>query len=240
MIRKMISLFLLALMALPMGALAEDGISPLVGRIVEVLEDGSYLLQELSGTGDQIKVILSENATEESEWAIGLDDVVLVRYTGTISSDNPPEADAETISSHSLEGPVTQVNEEANRVLINSTQMGEVWATLPETEQAASYENKYVRIYYNGIMALSYPGQVTALSIQEVFTETGDIIEVSDNHFLMKWGDSELIVNFDSHTKVIESFDVGDTVIVYYSGIMTRSMPGQIYAQVIAREKQEA
>ena len=232
--KKILSVLLSMLMLTAGAALAEEteAIDPIIGVIVEMREDGSFLVEQLED-GSQVHVLVDADTHEEADWAIGEGDVVLVSYDGRMTRSLPPQVTAQSIRSYSIEGIVSEVDSDNNRVLITSPQVGQVWATLPEHETAADYEGQEVRIYTNGIMALSLPGQVHALTIHTIFTETGKITEIDTDYFLMDWGESQLRVNFDEHTKVIESFDVGDEVQVFYNGIMARSMPGQITAVVI-------
>lgn len=236
--KKILSVLLsAALLSLGFGALAEETLETLTGRIVEVLEDGSFLVQRLDEDAPQVKVLLTEDTFFEAEWTIGLDDVIIAAYDGEMTDGTPPEITALACRSYSLEGPVTEADDESGRVLIDTASLGAVYATLPAGSKPSDFEEKMVRIYTDGMMALSYPGQVTALSVQEIFMETGTITVIEETFFLMDWAGSQLQVNFGEQTKVVNAYGVGTTVAVYYNGMMTRSLPGQIMALVIAGEE---
>ena len=69
-------------------------------------------------------------------------------------------------------------------------------------------------------------------------TLTGTVTEyVSGEYFLLETDENGTVqVNFDSETKSADALEIGDTVTVTYDGIMTRSVPAQIYAESIAVE----
>lgn len=232
--KKIISVLLSVMMLSAVAAMAEDvQVEPIIGTITEMREDGSFIVDTMDGT--QVHVLTNEDTKDEVDWAIGEGDVVVVSYDGRMTRSMPGQINAITIRSDSIEGYVEEVDAENNRLLINSHAVGQVWVTLPEDVKAEDYTDKAVRVYTNGVMALSLPPQAFALSISEVFAENGRIKEIGDEYFIMDWGTSDLRVNFDSHTKVVDSFDTGDGVQVYYNGMMTRSLPGQIYAMVVVK-----
>lgn len=234
--KKIMSILLSALMVFSMtAAMAETASKQVTGTIVEMNEDGSFLVEQLED-GVKVHVNVPDGVNYDADWTLHEGDVVIVSYNGVMTRSDPGQINAESIRSATIEGHVVEAGNEQNRVLIDSQEFGQVFATLPDSVKAEDYQDKYVRIYFNGVMALSLPGQVSALTIAEVFMETGEVTDIQKDYFIMQWGESELHVNFDEYTKVIHSFDVGDEVAVYYNGIMTRSMPGQVYALVIANE----
>lgn len=235
--KRMMSVLLSMMLFVAGGALAESmpaQVDAMVGRIVEMREDGSILIERLDSDG-QVLVNIPEDSTYEADWALDVGDVIFVGYDGRMARSMPPQIFAQSIRSYSIEGLVTQADAENNRLLIDSPEVGEVWATLPEGENAADYADAYVRIFYNGIMAMSLPGQVFAVTVETMALDEGKVTEIADGYFLLEGINGALRVNFDAHTKVITSFDEGDTVQVYYNGITTRSLPPQAYGLVIAK-----
>lgn len=235
--KTMISLLVACMMALSLGTASAEGDATeqyfaLTGRISEVREDGSFLMEGTTD-GQETHVMVGEDTVEEAAWETGVGDVVTVVYNGQMTRSLPPQVTAQVIRSHSLEGTVHAVDAEGNRVLIMSNETGEVWMTLPQDVKAEDFADEAVRVYFNGVMALSLPAQATAFTIEKVFAEQGEVQEIDTDYFLIAWGESQLRVNFDTHTKVAQGFDVGDTVQVFYNGIMTRSLPGQIYAMAV-------
>lgn len=236
---KMITMMLAVLMlALPLGtAMAEQTVEPLVGKIIDVREDGGLLIERLDD-GSEVMVNVSDETKVEADWTLGVGDVVYVSYNGIMTRSLPPQVHAEVIRSHTVEGMVIEVDSDRNRVLIDSPQAGQVWFTLPEDVKADDYAEGVVRAYFNGIMALSLPAQAFADAIETLAVENGKVTEMADTYFLMDWNESGLRVNFDEQTKMMETFDVGDTVQVYYRGIMTRSLPPQVYAVTVVKTEQ--
>lgn len=206
----------------------------IIGRISDMRGDGSFLVAPLDGS-QTVRVLVPDGVTYEAAWTLGDGDVVLVSYDGRMTRSLPGQINAQRIASHSVEGFVDQVHEDGDRVLVSSSEIGPVWATLPKGTDAAEYADRTVRIFYSGVMALSYPGQISALTIDEIAVETGNVSEIGKDYFLIERTDDTVRVNFDEHSKVVGDFDVGDAVEVYYSGMMTASLPGQIYGTVIVR-----
>lgn len=234
-------MLLAALMLISGVALAETTeeqvfeADPVIGTILEIREDGSMLLAEVENDSVQILVHMTDETVVEADWTLAAGDVVLVSYDGKMTKSLPAQITAAIVRSFSIEGFVQEVNEETNRVLIDGPEMGQVWATLPEGEQASDYDSKFVRIFTSGVMALSYPGQVQAITIYEVAMESGSISELGEDYFMINWGQTGLRVNFDERSKMPDDLVVGEQVQVFYSGIMARSLPGQVFAIAVAR-----
>lgn len=241
--KKIMSVLLsMLLMASALPALAESiQVEPIVGKITEMREDGSFLVEELEG-GNEVHVQVSEETKTEVEWSYGVGDVVIVSYNGRMTRSLPPQITAETIRSYTVYGLVVEANKESGRLLVNSPEVGDVFVNLPEDMDADAYANRYVRVYFNGVMAMSLPGQISALSIETLEMIEGEVRDIANDEtdatkgwFMMDWGESGVMVKFSAGTKAMDSFNTGDTVQVYYNGIMTRSLPGQIFAMAIAK-----
>lgn len=95
-----------------------------------------------------------------------------------------------------------------------------------------------VRVTYNGQMTRSIPAQVTADTVDIAVTIdelAGEIVEITGDGILLQTKDMQVLVNVDEGT-VYETdgeLAVGDYIHVLYDGIMTRSLPAQVYAQKI-------
>lgn len=235
--KKIVSVMLSMMLFMAAGAMAEVPAlqaETIVGRIVEMREDGSILVERLDSDG-QVLVNVPEDSQYDADWALDVDDVIFVTYDGRMARSMPPQVYAQSIRSHSIEGLVAEANTESRRLLINSAELGQVWATLPEGEDAADYADQYVRVFYNGVMALSLPGQVSAVAIDVMAQDEGRVTEIADGYLLMDGKGGALRVNFDAHTKMVAAIEAGDTVQVYYNGITTRSLPPQAFGIVIAK-----
>lgn len=204
----------------------------LSGTLVEVYDDGGFLMNMLP-KGGEVYVKLNENVQSNVNWELESGDIALVTYNGVMTGANPPQISASAVNSESIEGLVTKVDADENRVLIDSPNSGLIWATLPKEEKAADYADKNIRVFTTGVMALSFPGQVQALSVQEISVETGTISAIDNDMIHMTWNDSELAVRIDEHTKQVGAFNVGNVISVYYNGVMTNAIPEEITGLVI-------
>lgn len=231
--KKWMSILMSALLALSMGtAVAEGGVEPLVGRIVEMRENGDILIEQIEG-GSQVQVHVPEALEIEADWEIGVGDVIYVSYSGIMTRSLPPQVTATAIRSHSIEGLVTEANTETGRVLIENAAFGQVWATVPEDTNVAALGGAHVRVFYNGIMAMSFPGQIGAVAIDAMEVSEGVVSEIGDGYFMLGEGDEALRVNTDAHTKALAEYAIGDTVEVHHRMAMAMSLPPQVYAVAV-------
>ena len=96
----------------------------------------------------------------------------------------------------------------------------------------------FIHVMYNGQMTRSIPAQVTADTVDIAVTIdelAGEIVEITGDGILLQTKDMQVLVNVDEGT-VYETdgeLAVGDYIHVLYDGIMTRSLPAQVYAQKI-------
>lgn len=247
--KKIISALLSSILLLlgAAGAYADDAevsiaLSPLYGKVIELHEDGGMIVETLD---DQKKVEVARNefTTETADWVVGEGDIVIVAFEVPDDAKAlPDQVTATHISSFAIDGIITEMND--SRIAVETPDAGLVWVMNSESlDTKGLAEGDAVRIYYSGIMALSEPPQVPALEIRKLVELRGVVTEAidettleegSDAYFLMEAVDGTVVhVNYGLHTKRAEAVEVGEEVTVYYSGIMTRSMPGQIYAIAI-------
>ena len=112
------------------------------------------------------------------------------------------------------------------QALINSdTHMG----GMLESEKIKAGD--YVYVTYNGMMTRSIPSQVVAQSVQMHILE-GVVSEIMDGEILLSHVPThgEVIVNLKQGAPVP---DIGTPVRIYYDGVMTMSLPGEISAGAI-------
>lgn len=235
MMKKLLGIVLSVLMALPFGgAFAQStqeeqpATEYITGTVKALQDDGSILLAQFSG--DEVLVHVDENTRVTLDWPLSPGYVILVAYNGIMTRSLPPQITAVEIGSYTIEGKVQAVNEESNRLLVLSAEHAEVWVTLAETESAADYADEYVQVSFSGILALSLPPQAYAIGIRPIAAERGTIAEMTDESLLLIWNESGLRVMLSDATKRPDDLAVGDTVMVLYSGAMTRSLPPQVSA----------
>lgn len=123
---------------------------------------------------------------------------------------------------------VLSVDAEERTALVYTETHGEVLVRFPESLALPTAGDR-VNIWYNGVMALSLPGQINALGWDLVMTSlTGSILSVDEENrsALVDAPDfGEVLALFPENADLPQ---VGDYAALWYDGIMTRSLPPQI------------
>lgn len=155
-------LSLLLALTLPLCALAQ-GAAPdtmLEGFVTELMEDG-FLMEDkelgeiLLNTSD---ATVYDGVLLESELEVGM--YVFVTYDGRTTRSVPPQAHADKVSCYVLNGSSAGMAE-PGVMLMEDELLGEVLVHLG-SESAHVYPDVPVTVYYDGVMAMSLPGQVSA------------------------------------------------------------------------------
>ena len=233
--KKIIGFLTALLMLLSLGqfALAQPACTLMVleGIVLEVLDTaGGYLLHTESD-GD-VMMLVNDDTIFEGQENLIVGDYVFVTFNGIMTRSKPPQVNAMKIHSYVIDGVVTSLDKEGNTMLVQSEKFGQVMIRLPDMDSLPQ-EGDNVRVYNNGVMALSYPGQVNGFKVDIYKIAHGVVSEIAETSFLMT-GDAGIIrVNIDKTSRIQEKLLVGVEVDVYYSGIMTRSLPPQIFGVVI-------
>lgn len=89
-----------------------------------------------------------------------------------------------------------------------------------------------VHVMYNGMMTRSLPGQIAAMRVS-CWRLTGAVAEMAEDGFLIDRADVGDQVFVHADASLLESIHEGADVTVYFNGIMTMSLPGQITAEEI-------
>jgi hypothetical protein len=132
-----------------------------------------------------------------------------------------------------FEGLITEV--ESGYFVFNAANEGPVRANLDDTtvyEGTASKDTlavgQYVYVLYNGVMTRSLPPQISAQKVS-CFEATGTVTSLLDNGFVLE-GDA-VLGTVVVHTDVtLPPVFLNVPVTLYYSGVMSMSMPPQISA----------
>lgn len=136
-----------------------------------------------------------------------------------------------------IAGTVLEVTE-GESLLIDAGEQGEIMALINEETnmdigEGAIAAGDYVYIDYDGKMTRSIPAQITAMTVRRHVIE-GDVAEVyaDDNAVLLNMGENEQV-----YVRLPESW-AGQKVdavhmTVYFDGVMTMSLPGQINAGLV-------
>ena len=257
-IRKWLALCLAVLWALPLAAYAQEGeekvSTTLEGYVTEIVDGGFVLEDKQRG-----QVIL--NTDESTVWDGVLIDneleagmYVLVDFDGRMTRSIPPQAHADRVGCYTLQGVVSEFYESG--VLVTGDEIfGDVIVNLELVDSAHVYVGMKVLVYYDGVMALSMPGRVTAHELV-VPSLTGTVSEKKESSFVLttEGGDSYLVL-MDENTLTgmtlsatvegVEELETepeagqtlewgdGDGVTVYYSGDMQETTPPQVTAMEI-------
>lgn len=128
-------------------------------------------------------------------------------------------------------GTVVEVTEEG--ILVDTETHGQVLAHLTEEtlfEGEDAIPGAYVHILTNGMMTMSLPAQVTALRVG-CYAFAGTVTEIDEEFFMLAANGSEYRVNAEAEK--LAALTVGQAVTVYSNGMMTMSLPPQIYGEMI-------
>lgn len=183
-LNKRIALLLAAVMLLtvPFAATAEELDTELEGYITELVEGGFLMndkeLGEIMLNVDEQTVL--DGLLLEEEIAVG--QYVLVWYDGRTTRSLPPQAHADRVGSYELNGVVSETMEDGVFLLHDET-FGDVLVHVDGTP-GHIYPGMTVKVYYDGVMALSEPGQVAAREII-VPTLTGVASELDGHSFTL-------------------------------------------------------
>lgn len=220
---------LLALCLLLPAAFAQESLFTLQGEVIQVTQEG--ILMDTAEHGN-VLVKWNEETIYEGETAYAPGDVIIVSYDGIMTRSIPAQITAQTISCHILEGLVSEVTEDS---FLLSDESGDTLVVFDQTVQAPE-DGQTVRVYYNGVLALSYPGRVGALKIAPVVPQSllsGFIAEMNEDGILLRAQDGTevfVIIDDDTSDNTDTPLDIGSFVTVLTDGSQTKSIPAQVYA----------
>lgn len=163
--KKLLSVLMTIAMlaAMPFAAMAEEPFALLEGLVTELV-DGGFVMQDIQQ--GEVMINTSEATVwdgdlMESELAVG--QYVYVEYDGRMTFSLPPQVHADRVACNVLTGSVAEVLEDGS-ILMNDDTFGEVIVHLGD-DMRHVYAGMPITVYFNGVMALSLPGQVTASHI---------------------------------------------------------------------------
>ena len=155
------------------------------GQVVQADENG--ILINTADMGEVLVLTTDETLWEGTE-ALEAGDYAYVDYNGMMTRSLPPQITATVIRSWRMEGVVSEVYAEENAMLITTGTHGEVYVHLPATAEDAVPADEAqaetdaeapageqqveaailpaagdnVTVYFNGVMTMSLPGQISA------------------------------------------------------------------------------
>lgn len=202
----------------------------LTGTVSDITDEGFTL------TTDETTYIVHATAEQLAQITDGAE--INVYFSGVIATSLPGQISAEQITAVEeeavltgtvVEAYITMETADGQQIQVNLTSLTQLPDGIPDLGET-------VRVTYNGQMTRSIPAQVTAdtIDIAVAIDElAGEIVEITGDGILLQTKDMQVLVNVDEGT-VYETdgeLAVGDYIHVLYDGIMTRSLPAQVYAQ---------
>ena len=284
-INRFFALALALLMALPLAAFAQES-EPntlLEGLVTEIVDEG-FVMEDIELGSVLLNVdetTVMDGILAEEEIEVG--QYVFVEYDGRLTRSLPPQAHADRVGCYRLTG-TADLSLSMGVLLTGDPIFGDVIIRV-DGSMPHLYQGMPITVYYNGVMAMSYPGQVTASHIvvpeltgtvsdrdsagftltdadgneyrvllsEQTFTgvlsasvEDAPAVEepehgepVADEsateepaEALPDAEDESLSPDGEEEAPVLPTVEWGDgdTVTVYYNGVMTRSLPPQVTA----------
>ena len=279
-INRFFALALALLMALPLGAFAQEAEPDtlLEGLVTEIVDEG-FVMEDIELGSVLLNVdetTVMDGILAEEEIEVG--QYVFVEYDGRLTRSLPPQAHADRVGCYRLTG--TADLSLAVGVLLTGDQIfGDVIVRV-DGSMPHLYQGMPITVYYNGVMALSYPGQVTAshIVVPELTGTVSDrdsagftLTDADGNEYRVLLSeqtfagvlsasveeapaaeepaqdepaqdepaeapeateDEPLFLDGEEESPALPTVEWGDgdTVTVYYNGVMTRSLPPQVTA----------
>ena len=164
-INRFFALALALLMALPLGAFAQEAEPDtlLEGLVTEIVDEG-FVMEDIELGSVLLNVdetTVMDGILAEEEIEVG--QYVFVEYDGRLTRSLPPQAHADRVGCYRLTG-TADLSLAVGVLLTGDPIFGDVIVRV-DGSMPHLYQGMPITVYYNGVMALSYPGQVTASHI---------------------------------------------------------------------------
>ena len=164
-INRFFALALALLMALPLGAFAQEAEPDtlLEGLVTEIVDEG-FVMEDIELGNVLLNVdetTVMDGILAEEEIEVG--QYVFVEYDGRLTRSLPPQAHADRVGCYRLTGTV-DLSLSMGVLLTGDPIFGDVIIRV-DGSMPHLYQGMPITVYYNGVMAMSYPGQVTARHI---------------------------------------------------------------------------
>ena len=193
-----LALSLLMALALPLGAFAEENEPDtlLEGLVTEVLEQG-FVMEDI----ELGSVLLNVDETTVMDGILAEGDIevgqyVFVEYDGRLTRSLPPQAHADRVGCYRLTGTV-DLSLSMGVLLTGDPTFGDVIIRV-DGSMPHLYQGMPITVYYNGVMAMSYPGQVTARHI--VVPELTGVVSDRDSAGFTLTDADELVIKYRATT----------------------------------------
>lgn len=229
---SLIAALILMISKVPAAQAEKTSFSRVEGLITQIQEDGSFLLDSI--TQGIILVHVNIETVFDGQKALDVGQYVIVEFSGAITRSLPPQLTAQRIGCYVINGTVQSLDETAGTALIDSKNFGLVLVHLPAMETVLK-SGDFVAVYFSGVMALSYPGQAGGLKVDIYEKIQGEVTEINKKYLLLEGYTGVIRVNVGDTTVKPEELKTGEKVSVYYLGDMTKSLPPQVFGNIIER-----
>ena len=197
----------------------------LTGTVSDITDEGFTLTTDettyiVHATAEQL-----EQITDGAEINVYFSGVIATSLPGQISAEQITAVEEEAVLTGTVvEAYITMETADGQQIQVNLTSLTQLPDGIPDLGET-------VRVTYNGQMTRSIPAQVTADTVDIAVTIdelAGEIVEITGDGILLQTKDMQVLV-YETDGELA----VGDYIHVLYDGIMTRSLPAQVYAQKI-------
>lgn len=209
--------------ATPIGAKLE-------GEVLGLKEDGTFLMKD--SVYGEVLVKTGTGTVWEGLEAPMEGWYVFVDYDGLMTRSLPPQVTADKVVCYRLEGRVLEYDGDAGRMLLETGDMGRLLVHLREAMPFPAQPEIAV-VFHQGIIALSEPGQVSALKAELLLGISGTVTEKEEDWLLLESVEGTVRVNLGGRSLLRTGAEVGEKVRVYYNGIQTFSLPPQVFGDII-------
>lgn len=167
------------------------------------------------------------------KWIAILTALIFSVFTATVPTRTDAESAEPADELDDLSGTVQEMAED--HLLLLTPDSVEVQANLfPDTvyDGDSFSVGDMVHVMYNGMMTRSLPGQIAAMRVS-CWRLTGVVAEMAEDGFLLNRAEVDDQVFVHADAALLENVQEDADVTVYFNGIMSMSLPGQITADRI-------
>ncbi len=194
----------------------------LEGYVTQIVEDGFIMEDKDLG---EVLLNVSEATVFDGmlmEYPIELYDYVVVQYDGMLTRSIPAQAHADVVSRYMVEGFVAEIMEDAF-LLTGDTLHGEVIVNMTE-DMPTVMLGAPVLVFFDGIMTMSLPGQITA---REIITAemSGEIESLTDDGFTLFTEDGKTLMVTYSEETTLEEMVFDREMIMDVEGMVEGDQP---------------
>ncbi len=211
-------LTLLLLLFSGTAAFAQDNTGATLEGLITETKDNYFLMDDIAYGSVQVNLDPSSTVYEgvAAAYTLAAGQYVYVAYNGSMTKSIPPQVQADKVSCFTVTGTVNAILNDGFTV-DGDALLGTV---IVHTSGVLSpvYQGVSITLYYNGVMALSYPPQVTAVYLS-VPTLQGVVSGlISDGFKFTTDDDITYQIALSPSTDILALPAEGARLLVYYNG----------------------